>query len=125
LRRIFAQGYVIAVSNPKTALFFAAFVPQFVEPSHGSVMVPTRLRAGGDDPIITAERVRWIGWQRKAPGVRLETTVDERLAWEKLPLIERVRSWVRRGETAEAVRLYRTETRVDLAEATRVIAGLD
>lgn len=36
LRRIFAQGFIIAVLNPKTALFFLAFVPQFVSP-HGSV----------------------------------------------------------------------------------------
>lgn len=37
LRRVFAQGFVIAVLNPKTALFFVAFVPQFVNPDHGSV----------------------------------------------------------------------------------------
>jgi threonine/homoserine/homoserine lactone efflux protein len=37
LQRVFAQGFVIAVLNPKTALFFVAFVPQFVNPGHGSV----------------------------------------------------------------------------------------
>jgi threonine/homoserine/homoserine lactone efflux protein len=37
LRRIFAQGFVIAVLNPKTALFFVAFLPQFVAPDHGSI----------------------------------------------------------------------------------------
>ena len=36
LRQIFSQGVVVATLNPKTALFFVAFLPQFVDPSQGS-----------------------------------------------------------------------------------------
>ncbi len=35
-RRIFWQGAVVNILNPKTALFFLAFVPQFVDPALGN-----------------------------------------------------------------------------------------
>jgi threonine/homoserine/homoserine lactone efflux protein len=37
LRRIFWQGVVVNVLNPKTAVFFLAFLPQFVDPDLGPV----------------------------------------------------------------------------------------
>jgi len=36
LRRIFRHGALVNVTNPKTGLFFFAFLPQFVDPSKGA-----------------------------------------------------------------------------------------
>jgi threonine/homoserine/homoserine lactone efflux protein len=37
LSRVFAQGILVNVLNPKTALFFFAFLPQFIDPARGHV----------------------------------------------------------------------------------------
>ncbi len=43
LRRVFIQGVIVNVLNPKTALFFFAFLPQFVDPARGSVALQVLL----------------------------------------------------------------------------------
>jgi threonine/homoserine/homoserine lactone efflux protein len=37
LKQIFYQGVIVNILNPKTALFFFAFLPQFADPARGSV----------------------------------------------------------------------------------------
>jgi threonine/homoserine/homoserine lactone efflux protein len=43
LWRIYWQGFAVNILNPKTALFFFAFLPQFVSPERGNVTAQTLL----------------------------------------------------------------------------------
>jgi threonine/homoserine/homoserine lactone efflux protein len=45
LRRVFTQGVVVNVLNPHTAVFFFAFLPQFIDPAAGHV--PAQMLALG------------------------------------------------------------------------------
>ena len=76
LRRVFAQGVVVNVLNPKTALFFFAFLPQFVDPSRGSV--PFQVLVLGvafvllgllSDGAYAVAASTGAGWLRRRPRV--------------------------------------------------------
>jgi threonine/homoserine/homoserine lactone efflux protein len=45
LGRIFRDGFVVALLNPKTTLFFAAFLPQFLSPAVSPVLQSMALGA--------------------------------------------------------------------------------
>ena len=64
-RRLFREGFVVALLNPKTAMFFAAFLPQFLDPAlpplaqslaYGALFVA--IAAGTDSAwVLAAERL--------------------------------------------------------------------
>lgn len=43
LSRIYWQGFAVNILNPKTALFFFAFLPQFIDPIRGNVVAQNLL----------------------------------------------------------------------------------
>lgn len=45
-RRLFAQGFVVNALNPKTTLFFFAFLPQFVDVRRGHVALQITVLGG-------------------------------------------------------------------------------
>jgi threonine/homoserine/homoserine lactone efflux protein len=57
LRRVFRQGIVVNVLNPKTALFFLAFLPQFVNPDRSAA------------PQIAALGLIWVALGLASDGV--------------------------------------------------------
>ncbi len=45
-RHVVAQGIMVNILNPKAALFYLAFLPQFVDPSRGGIAMQTLLLGG-------------------------------------------------------------------------------
>ena len=78
LRQIYAQGVVVNVLNPKTALFFLAFLPQFVDPTRGSVtlqvvvlgftFIALGLVSDGTYAMISARVSRRLAGRSTIPG---------------------------------------------------------
>ena len=76
LRRLYVDGVVVNLLNPKTAIFFLAFLPQFVEPDRGPVWAQTLvlgvlLIAIGlvSDSTYALAGARMGRWLRSRPGV--------------------------------------------------------
>jgi threonine/homoserine/homoserine lactone efflux protein len=74
LRRLYLDGVVVNVLNPKTALFFLAFLPQFVDPDRGPVWSQTLvlgllftllgMLSDGTYALASAQVGRWLRSRR-------------------------------------------------------------
>jgi threonine/homoserine/homoserine lactone efflux protein len=70
LRSIFGQGVLVNLLNPKTALFFLAFLPQFVDPARGHATLQI-LELG----VLFA----LMGWVSDSAWATIAGTFSERL----------------------------------------------
>jgi threonine/homoserine/homoserine lactone efflux protein len=78
LGRVFSQGVVVAVLNPKTALFFFAFLPQFTDPARGSVplqmlalgglFVTMAVISDGAYALLAGSLGQWLKRRSALPG---------------------------------------------------------
>ncbi len=82
LRRVFADGALVNVLNPKVALFFLAFLPQFIDPSRGPVALQVVVLGVILAAIGLASDIGYAltagvlgGWLRARPGF---------LRWQRL-----------------------------------------
>jgi threonine/homoserine/homoserine lactone efflux protein len=83
LGRLYRDGFVVNLLNPKTALFFLAFLPQFVNPSRGAVAFQIAflgllftlmgLMSDGLYALVAGTAGRWV--KRKGHYLRWERYV--------------------------------------------------
>jgi len=78
-RRIFLEGVLVNTLNPKTALFFLAFLPQFIDPGRGSIALQALLLGLVFIAIAVVSDSLWALLAGRA-GASLRTNVRRRLA---------------------------------------------
>jgi len=83
LRRVYGHGVLTEILNPKVALFFLAFLSQFVDPARGSV----------------ARQTLFLGLLFHVTGVPINMLVAVAgsaiaASLSRNPLFERIRNWI-------------------------------
>jgi threonine/homoserine/homoserine lactone efflux protein len=67
--RVFRDGFLVALLNPKTALFFGAFLPQFVDPSRSPLAQSLALGAAFAAIALGTDTLYVLAAARLGPGL--------------------------------------------------------
>jgi threonine/homoserine/homoserine lactone efflux protein len=67
--RVFRDGFLVALLNPKTALFFGAFLPQFVDPSRAPLAQSLTLGAAFVAIAVCTDTLYVLAADRLGPGI--------------------------------------------------------
>jgi threonine/homoserine/homoserine lactone efflux protein len=67
--RVFRDGFLVALLNPKTALFFGAFLPQFVDPSRSPLAQSLSLGAAFVATAVCTDTLYVLAADRLGPGI--------------------------------------------------------
>jgi threonine/homoserine/homoserine lactone efflux protein len=67
--RVFRDGLLVALLNPKTALFFGAFLPQFVDPSRSPLAQSLTLGAAFVAIAVCTDTLYVLAADRLGPGI--------------------------------------------------------
>jgi threonine/homoserine/homoserine lactone efflux protein len=67
--RVFRDGFLVGLLNPKTALFFGAFLPQFVDPTHSPIAQSLALGATFVAIAVCTDTLYVLAAARLGPGI--------------------------------------------------------
>ena len=82
-RKLYSRGVIMNITNPKVAIFFLAFLPQFADPSRGSITVQM-LMFGGLFIVSTLLIFGIIAWSAGFLGEWLKGSVKAQLIMNRV-----------------------------------------
>jgi threonine/homoserine/homoserine lactone efflux protein len=82
-RKLYSRGVIMNITNPKVAIFFLAFLPQFADPSRGSITVQM-LMFGGLFIVSTLLIFSIIAWSADFLGEWLKGSVKAQLIMNRV-----------------------------------------
>ena len=82
-RKLYSRGVIMNITNPKVAIFFLAFLPQFADPSRGSITVQM-LMFGGLFIVSTLLIFGIIAWSAGFLGEWLKRSVKAQLIMNRV-----------------------------------------
>ncbi len=82
-RKLYTRGVIMNITNPKVAIFFLAFLPQFADPSRGSITIQM-LMFGGLFIIATLLVFASIAWSAGFVGEWIKRSAKAQIMMNRI-----------------------------------------